>query len=150
MDDENVELLTVRRCIGAQALETLDVIFERIFDVGFVRNKSFRFIELVQELENERSKSILVEASGKRLADKVPRLLLIHVDLTKYEERITSRGLNMYALSCARVGWRNKVEMSRRKIPRTFSGSISFFSASATFLVVGRGRAPSVNSCLTR
>src|SRR6266702_4233312 len=49
---------------------------------------------------------------------------------TKYEERITSRGLNMYALSCARVGWRKSDEMSRRKIPRAFSGSGNAFGKS--------------------
>ena len=79
-------------------------ILERVFDVGLIRSKRFRLIELVQQLEHKIAKPGLVESFGKRLADKIPRLFLIHVDLTKYEERITSRGLNMYALSCARVG----------------------------------------------
>src|SRR5437773_1865898 len=106
MDNENIKLLIVCRCVGAKALEPLDIIFERVFDVGLIRSECFRLIELVQKLKSEGSKSILVKALGKRLADNISRLFLIHSDFTKYEERITSRGLNMYALSCARVGWR--------------------------------------------
>ena len=83
MDDQDIKLFIIGRCVGAEALETLNVIFESVFDVGLVRCESLRLIELVQKLENEISKPRFIEALSKCLADKITRLLLIHFDFTK-------------------------------------------------------------------
>src|ERR1700722_1102617 len=120
------------------------MILKRIFDVLAISSSRLALVDGIQDVYHEVAKARFVKVLSKGLGNQGAGLVPIHLASNKYEERITSRGLRPCGFCCARVAWKNNAGMSLRRTASTRRGSISVLTASATFLVVGRGNAPSI------
>src|ERR1700730_5271066 len=99
----------------------------------------FGFVKAVEQIDGEVTKTGLFVRLGEGLLDERAGLVAVHLASSRKEERITSRGLSACPVCCARKAWKNSKGISRRRMPKTLRGLISFLSTSAPFFVVGRG-----------
>src|SRR6266853_289616 len=98
VNDQQVQLPLLWRCVCAEPLVPVYVVLEGVFDVLASPRLGLGFVNAVAQIDGEVSETGLVECVSEGQLDERAGLVVVHLAPNRYEERMTSRGSNACAV----------------------------------------------------